>query len=91
MLFNEVIAFDHYRQKVFLITGVMTDDLDKSYKRACEKLEEMTKLIKKGEKDVYKRQSLNAVRSCKMAISITTITEMPKQNLSTFRMAEKKR
>ncbi len=30
MLFNEVIAFDHYRQKVFLITGVMTDDLDKS-------------------------------------------------------------
>lgn len=53
MLFNEVIAFDHYRQKVFLITGVMTDDLDKSYKRACEKLEEMTKLIKKGEKKEF--------------------------------------
>lgn len=53
MLFNEVIAFDHYRQKVFLITGVMTDDLDKSYKRACEKLEEMTKLIKKGEKNEF--------------------------------------
>ena len=50
MLFNEVIAFDHYRQKVLLITGVMTDNLDKSYKQACEKLEEMTKLIKKGEK-----------------------------------------
>jgi len=50
MLFNDVIAFDHYRQKVLLITGVMTDDLEKSYKQACEKLEEMTELIKKGEK-----------------------------------------
>lgn len=38
MLFNDVIAFDHYRQKVLLITGVMTDDLEKSYKQACEKL-----------------------------------------------------
>ena len=53
MLFNEVIAFDHYRQKVLLITGVMTDDLEQSYKKACEKLEEMTQLIKKGEKKVF--------------------------------------
>ena len=53
MLFNDVIAFDHYRQKVLLITGVMTDDLEKSYKRASEKLEEMTALIKKGEKKVF--------------------------------------
>ncbi len=53
MLFNDVIAFDHYRQKVFLITGVMTDDLEKSYKQACEKLEEMTELIKKGEKKIF--------------------------------------
>ena len=50
MLFNDVIAFDHYRQKVLLITGVMTDDLEKSYKQASKKLEEMTELIKKGEK-----------------------------------------
>ena len=53
MLFNDVIAFDHYRQKVLLITGVMTDDLEKSYKQACEKLEEMTELIKKGEKKIF--------------------------------------
>ena len=53
MLFNDVIAFDHYRQKVLLITGVMTEDLEKSYKQACEKLEEMTALIKKGEKKIF--------------------------------------
>ena len=29
MLFDQVIAFDHYRQKVLLITGVMLDDLEK--------------------------------------------------------------
>lgn len=27
MLFDQVIVFDHFRQKVLLITGVMTDDL----------------------------------------------------------------
>ena len=53
MLFNDVIAFDHYRQKILLITGVMTEDLEKSYKQACEKLEEMTALIKKGEKKIF--------------------------------------
>ena len=52
-LFNEVIAFDHYRQKVLLITGVMTENLEESYKRACKKLEEMTELIKKGEKRIF--------------------------------------
>ena len=53
MLFDQVIVFDHFRQKVLLITGVMTDDLEKSYKQACEKLEEMTELIKKGEKKIF--------------------------------------
>ena len=49
MLFNEVIAFDHYRQKVFLITGVMTDDLEASYEAAVKKLDEMAELIRNGE------------------------------------------
>ena len=41
MLFDQVIAFDHYRQKVLLITGVMLDDLEKSYQKAEKKLQEM--------------------------------------------------
>lgn len=32
MLFDQVIAFDHYRQKLLLITGVMTDNLENSYR-----------------------------------------------------------
>ena len=59
MLFNEVIAFDHYKQKVLLITGVLIEDcedkekLELSYKKAFEKLEKMTELIKRGEKKEF--------------------------------------
>ena len=53
MLFNDVIAFDHYRQKVLLITGVMTENLEESYLKAGDKLEKMTSLIKKGEKKTF--------------------------------------
>lgn len=53
MLFNEVIAFDHYRQKIMLITGVMTDDIEGSYKKAEETLEDMAKLIREGEKETF--------------------------------------
>lgn len=53
MLFNEVIAFDHYRQKILLITGVMTDDIEGSYKKAEETLEDMAKLIREGEKETF--------------------------------------
>ena len=48
MLFDQVIAFDHYRQKVLLIAGVMTDDLEASYQKAEGKLVEMAQLLKTG-------------------------------------------
>lgn len=53
MLFNEVIAFDHYRQKIMLITGVMTEDIEGSYQKAEETLKDMAKLIREGEKETF--------------------------------------
>ena len=50
MLFDNVIAFDHYRQKIYLITGVRSADLEKSYEKAETKLNEIEKLLKTGEK-----------------------------------------
>ena len=38
MLFDQVIVFDHFRQKVLLITGVMTDDLEASYEEAVREV-----------------------------------------------------
>ena len=53
MLFDQVIAFDHYRQKVLLITGVMTEDPENSYQKAEAKLEEMTDLIRNGKQKEF--------------------------------------
>jgi anthranilate synthase component 1 len=50
MLFDQVIAFDHYRQKMFLITGVMTDNLENSWRQAERTLKEMADLIHHGER-----------------------------------------
>ncbi len=60
MLFNDVIAFDHYRQKVFLITGVMTDDLEASYQEAEEKLDEMARLLRYGDKKNFEPLKLTS-------------------------------
>ena len=54
MLFDKVIAFDHYRQKLLLITGVMTEDIETSYEAAKDTLKEMGDLIRNGEKEVFK-------------------------------------
>ncbi|MBP3851821.1 MAG: chorismate-binding protein, partial [Erysipelotrichaceae bacterium] len=48
MLFDSVICFDHYKQKVILMTGVETKDLEKSYQQAQIKLDQMKSLLKKG-------------------------------------------
>ncbi len=53
MLFDQVIAFDNYRQKVILICGVRTDDLEESYKRAGAKLDAMAELLKSGVKAYF--------------------------------------
>ena len=50
MLFDQVIVFDHYRQKVLLITGVKADNLEASYQKGEEKLKEMARLIQTGKK-----------------------------------------
>ena len=48
MLFDRVIAFDHYRQKIFLIAGVQTQDVEASYQKAEKQISDMLELLKKG-------------------------------------------
>ena len=50
MLFDEVIAFDHYRQKVYLIAGVRTDAVSESYADAVERISRTEQVICDGEK-----------------------------------------
>lgn len=48
MLFDQVIAFDNYRQKIILIAGVRTDDVEASYEAAAAKLDEMERVLLSG-------------------------------------------
>lgn len=45
MLFDRVIAFDHYRQKLILIAGLYPGDLENSYRKARRDLEDMERLL----------------------------------------------
>ncbi len=49
MLFERVICFDNYRQKIILIANADAHDLDSSYERAQSQLVEMAELIRNGE------------------------------------------
>lgn len=50
MLFDKVIVFDHVRQKLILIAGVDTEDIEASYSQAQDDLGEMSRLLNSGAK-----------------------------------------
>lgn len=54
MLFDRVIAFDHYRQKLILIAGVDTDCVESSYAKAEADLDVIEKLLDSGAKAHFK-------------------------------------
>lgn len=48
MLFDKVIAFDNFRQKIILIVNINLEDLDTEYNRGVLALRQMAELIKNG-------------------------------------------
>lgn len=54
MLFDTVIVFDNYRQKLLLITGVRTEDVEASYRKAEQTLDELQELLCSGAKAVFR-------------------------------------
>ncbi|MCL2101638.1 MAG: anthranilate synthase component I [Fibromonadales bacterium] len=46
MFFDNVIAFDNYRQKIILIVNIGTKNLEANYKSGIEKLEQLKNIIK---------------------------------------------
>ena len=50
MLFDKVIAFDNFKQKIIIINNMKTDDLENNYEKACNELIEIANLIKNGKK-----------------------------------------
>ena len=50
MLFDKVIAFDNFKQKIIIIANMKTDDLENNYLKACDDLLEIADLIKNHKK-----------------------------------------
>lgn len=48
MLFDKVIAFDNYEQKIILIVNISTENIDVEYNRAVTELAQMADLIRNG-------------------------------------------
>ena len=48
MLFDKVIAFDNFRQKIILICNISVDDIENSYAKGVEELEKLKHLILHG-------------------------------------------
>ena len=48
MLFDKVIAFDNFHQKIFIIANAGTEDLDKEYSRCIEEIDGIIDLILHG-------------------------------------------
>lgn len=54
MLFDKLIVFDAYKQKIILIAGVSTENPESSYEEAERKLDDMVKLLKSGARAAFK-------------------------------------
>lgn len=52
MLFDKVIAFDNFRQKIILIVNMPLENLGENYNLAISELEKMRQLILHGEKNI---------------------------------------
>lgn len=48
MLFDKVIAFDNYKQKIIIMINIKTDNLEKNYKIAEKELKQIANLIING-------------------------------------------
>lgn len=50
MLFDKVIVFDHFRQKIILIVNISLDESEVEYNRAVMELKQLCGLLRNGEK-----------------------------------------
>ena len=50
MLFDKVIAFDNFKQKIILIVNIKLDDVETQYNKAVMELNQLADLLRNGEK-----------------------------------------
>ena len=53
MLFDKVIAFDNFRQKIILVCNISTENIESAYRQGEETLNEMKNLVLHGKPDKH--------------------------------------
>lgn len=80
MLFDKVIVFDHYRQKLILIAGVSTEEMEESYQMAQKEIDQMEHLLKSGAKAVFRTFHLKEeLKPCFSKEQYSSMVEKAKQ------------
>ncbi|WP_195988419.1 anthranilate synthase component I [Clostridium sp. D53t1_180928_C8] len=60
MLFDKVIAFDNYKQKIILIVNIKTNDFEVNYRKAEIELKNMVDLIRNGKSVEEKKLNIKS-------------------------------
>ena len=74
MLFDRLVVFDNYRQRLILIVGADTGDLDRGYAEAEKALRDMAVLLRSGKKHVF--PSLHLASPLELCFSEQRFTDM---------------
>jgi anthranilate synthase component 1 len=62
MLFDKVVAFDHLKQKIFIIVNVPAADFESNYKKAEKEINELEDIIKRGSETEFKSELKSELR-----------------------------
>lgn len=82
MLFDKLIAFDNFRQKIILIANVYAKDCDVSYEQALESLAEMKALLETGTpKPIEPGKITSEFRALKDEDAYCTMVERAKNHI----------
>ncbi|MDR2967022.1 MAG: anthranilate synthase component I [Methanobacteriaceae archaeon] len=52
MLFDKIIVFDNFKQKIIFIVNIKVDDLEKEYEKATNELKKLVAIVKNGKSKV---------------------------------------
>lgn len=67
LLFDKLIAYDNFRQKIILIVNIKTDDLENNYQRGLEELDRLEKIVKNNSN--YEIKPLEIIEELKSTVS----------------------
>ncbi|MDR3291584.1 MAG: anthranilate synthase component I family protein [Methanobrevibacter sp.] len=79
MLFDKVIVFDNYKQKMILIINIKTENLEEEYEEAIKQLNNLVNLIKNGESIDEVENRLKLISNFKPLFSKEEYCEMVKK------------